>query len=260
MTACASCDPRAAPTWPIPIADIVSGKPVPPRPSVRDRVLAGDGPAPRVRPLPRPGDLRDRRLGAARLRHRDRAARPLGAGLRTLRRRRRRRAGRGPLRAADRRGRYAGRPSTSDCWPWAGCRRATRPTRSSRSPGSRRSPGRCAATARPTPCSTRRAGRLGPGADRRPGDRATPASPRLGRASAASRWPRPARRRGLGLAVMAELLDWGAERGATTAYLQVLATTRPALALYETARLPHAPPLPLPHAQPELRARPAARG
>lgn len=43
----------------------------------------------------------------------------------------------------------------------------------------------------------------------------------------------PARRRqGLGLAVMAALLAWGAERGATTAYLQVLGDNEPALALY----------------------------
>ncbi len=41
------------------------------------------------------------------------------------------------------------------------------------------------------------------------------------------------RRRGLGLAVVAELLDWGAEHGATAAYLQVLADNHAALALYE---------------------------
>lgn len=41
------------------------------------------------------------------------------------------------------------------------------------------------------------------------------------------------RRRGLGLAVVGALLDWGAERGATTAYLQVLGDNEPALALYE---------------------------
>jgi GNAT superfamily N-acetyltransferase len=40
------------------------------------------------------------------------------------------------------------------------------------------------------------------------------------------------RRRGLSLRLMAELLDWGAERGATTAYLQVLGDNEPALALY----------------------------
>ncbi len=41
------------------------------------------------------------------------------------------------------------------------------------------------------------------------------------------------RRRGLGLAVVGALLDWGAERGATTAYLQVLGDNEPARALYE---------------------------
>ncbi len=41
------------------------------------------------------------------------------------------------------------------------------------------------------------------------------------------------RRRGLGLALMDALLDWGAEHGATTAYLQVLGDNAPALALYQ---------------------------
>lgn len=40
------------------------------------------------------------------------------------------------------------------------------------------------------------------------------------------------RRRGLGLAVVEALVGWGAERGATTVYLQVLADNAPALALY----------------------------
>ena len=44
----------------------------------------------------------------------------------------------------------------------------------------------------------------------------------------------PAERgRKLGLLVMAELLDWGAERGATTAYLQVLGDNARAFALYD---------------------------
>jgi GNAT superfamily N-acetyltransferase len=41
------------------------------------------------------------------------------------------------------------------------------------------------------------------------------------------------RRQGLGLQVMSALLEWGAERGATTAYLQVLGDNTPALRLYE---------------------------
>lgn len=41
------------------------------------------------------------------------------------------------------------------------------------------------------------------------------------------------RRRGFGLAVVDALLGWGAERGASTAYLQVLGDNQPALALYE---------------------------
>ena len=40
------------------------------------------------------------------------------------------------------------------------------------------------------------------------------------------------RRRGHGLAVMAALLEWGAEQGATTAYLQVLGDNTGALELY----------------------------
>lgn len=41
------------------------------------------------------------------------------------------------------------------------------------------------------------------------------------------------RRQGLGVAVVAALLEWGAEHGATTAYLQVLGDNAAALALYE---------------------------
>jgi GNAT superfamily N-acetyltransferase len=42
------------------------------------------------------------------------------------------------------------------------------------------------------------------------------------------------RRQGLARAIMAALLEWGAELGATTAYLQVLGHNAPALALYES--------------------------
>jgi ribosomal protein S18 acetylase RimI-like enzyme len=41
------------------------------------------------------------------------------------------------------------------------------------------------------------------------------------------------RRQGLGLAVVDALLEWGAERGATTAYLQVVGDNAPAIAMYE---------------------------
>ncbi len=53
-------------------------------------------------------------------------------------------------------------------------------------------------------------------------------------------WVNPERRRrGLGLAVIARLLGWGAELGATTTYLQVLSDNEPALTLY--ARLGFTP-------------------
>jgi ribosomal protein S18 acetylase RimI-like enzyme len=46
-----------------------------------------------------------------------------------------------------------------------------------------------------------------------------------------------ARRRGLARAVMAALLDWGAERGATTVWLHVETDNAPAIALYEAIGL-----------------------
>lgn len=44
----------------------------------------------------------------------------------------------------------------------------------------------------------------------------------------------PARRQGHARAVLAALLDWAGEHGATRCYLEVLATNAPALALYES--------------------------
>ena len=44
----------------------------------------------------------------------------------------------------------------------------------------------------------------------------------------------PARGRGLGRAVMSALLEWGAAQGARTAYLQVISDNQPALALYDS--------------------------
>ncbi len=50
-----------------------------------------------------------------------------------------------------------------------------------------------------------------------------------------SLWTAPqGRRRGLGSAVLRSLLQWGAERGATTAYLQVVESNPDAIRLYES--------------------------
>ncbi len=57
------------------------------------------------------------------------------------------------------------------------------------------------------------------------------------------------RRRGLGRAIMAALLEWGAELGATTAYLQVLGHNEPALALYDSMGFHDPPRLRLPDAR-----------
>ena len=42
------------------------------------------------------------------------------------------------------------------------------------------------------------------------------------------------RRQGLAMAVLHELLEWGAEQGATTAWLHVETDNAPAIALYES--------------------------
>ncbi len=72
----------------------------------------------------------------------------------------------------------------------------------------------------------------------------------------------PAERgRRLGLLVMAELLEWGAERGATTAYLQVLGDNTRALRALRRARLHRASPVPAtwPHPDKEFLVRASGR-
>ena len=54
------------------------------------------------------------------------------------------------------------------------------------------------------------------------------------------------RRAGVGTTVLAALLEWGAERGATTAWLHVEVDNAPGAGALRAGRLPHAPRLPLP--------------
>ena len=57
------------------------------------------------------------------------------------------------------------------------------------------------------------------------------------------------RRRGLARAIMAALLEWGAERGATTAYLQVLGHNAPGPGAVRRAGLHDPPRLRVPDAR-----------
>ena len=59
------------------------------------------------------------------------------------------------------------------------------------------------------------------------------------------------RRQGLALAVMAALLEWGAEQGATTAYLQVLGDNAAGARAVRRPGLRHPPRVPLPDARAE---------
>ena len=73
-------------------------------------------------------------------------------------------------------------------------------------------------------------------------------TPTTGSASASIEVDPEHRRRGLASAVMAALLEWGAERGATTAYLQVLGRQRAGAGALRAAGLRDPPRLPLPDA------------
>jgi GNAT superfamily N-acetyltransferase len=224
----------------IALADIVSGKPVPPRPSVRLRVGAQEA---QVRALALWTDLETRPLGGWLLRHSPTSTarransvlamepsgvaddyeqvvafyagttgRPIAAVL--------------PDSAEEAMFRSHGWVAESDDAPTLF--QVASVARARRSLGSRQAPER---GARP-PVQLAEAGDL---ATVRIGDRAS------GVAAYDRDWvgfrsievDPEHRRQGWGLAVMDALLEWGAERGATTAYLQVLGDNEPAIALYE---------------------------
>ena len=137
--------PRVGRAGDIRLADIVSGKPVPPRPSVRHRVSPLRGAAARAGALPRPRDRAGRRLAAPPLPHRDRPARELGPGLRPAGRRRTPTSGvRRPLPSGRSRPCCPTPPRTSCSGRTAGWRRATTPTRCSSWRAWRRCDARCA--------------------------------------------------------------------------------------------------------------------
>ncbi|WP_156391061.1 MULTISPECIES: GNAT family N-acetyltransferase [unclassified Nocardioides] len=231
--------PESGPAVPIAIADIVSGKPVPPRPSVRHRVTPLDAQRRALALFP---DLATEPLGDWTLRHSPtstarransvlavapsgadgdyervvefyatRTGRPIAAVL--------------PDSAEDALFRGHGWvPESNDA--------DTLFQVASVAQASRRVVSRLAALTPPPPVSYEEDGGL---VTVRLGDRAS------GIAAYADDWvgfrgievDPEHRRQGLGVAVMAELLEWGAVHGATTAYLQVLGDNAPALALYE---------------------------
>ncbi|NHA00187.1 hypothetical protein G5V59_08685 [Nocardioides sp. W3-2-3] len=247
----ASCvvQPETGTAVEIALADIVSGKPVPPRPSVRQRVGVRESeartgvlwpdlervplgewePAPRARAggaaaqagqlLPRgrrpgpPGGRCPRRGG--RLLRRPRAGPAHPGGGRLLRRGRG--AGRRLGAARPRRVRACGWPA----WPsygarWAGAAR----TPSSPSPASGR-------TQRSAPAATR-------------SPRPRPRSTGTGSASTASPSSPGTAAAGSPATCSRSLLDWGAEQGATTVWLHVETANPGGLALWDALGLaPH---------------------
>ena len=222
--------------------------------SARHRVSPARGPAARAGAVAGPRDRAAGRLAAAPLPDLDGTPGQLGAGDGPVRRRGRLRAGGRPLRgarkAADRRraaglgrGRALPRPRLGAGEP--------RPRHRLPARGRRRGPAHAPRR------GAARTGRAVVGDDRLVTAAATTGDGRVvasGVAAYADDWVGfrtievdPAERgRGLGLLLMAELLDWGAERGATTAYLQVLGDNAPRVRALRGARLHRASPLPLP--------------
>ncbi len=101
----------------------------------------------------------------------------------------------------------------------AAVRRALPPSARARRPAGRRG--------RPPVRAT-----IGPLHRRRLGHRASRRTPTTGWGCSGIEVDPAHRRQGLALAVIGALLEWGAERGAGTAYLQVTSDNGPALALY----------------------------
>ncbi len=223
----------------IPLADIVSGKPVPPRPSVRHRVPPVEA---QTRALALWPDLETQPLGAWLLRHSPSSPARRANSVLAF----------GPSGVPDDLDRVVDFYAARTGRPIAAVLSGSAEEELFRGRGWGPESGdadtvfQVAGVAR----TRRLLGARGIGADAAPevvveedGDLATA---RIGdRASAVAAYDRDwvgfrglhvapeHRRQGLGLRVMAALLEWGAERGATTAYLQVLSENAPALALYD---------------------------
>lgn len=227
--------PEDGPAVPVAIGDIVSGKPVPPRPSTRLRVSAQEA---QLRALALWPDLQTEPLGDWLLRHSPTSTARRANSVLAL----------GPSGVADDYDRvvdfYAGRTGR----PIAAVLPDSPEDAIFRGHGWVAESGDADTLFQVTGvAAARRAGaaRLAPHppvaldetgdlATVTVGDRAS------GVAAYADDWVgfrgihvHPAhRRQGLALVVMAALLEWGAERGARTAYLQVLSDNAPAIALY----------------------------
>ncbi|MDF1603960.1 GNAT family N-acetyltransferase [Nocardioides sp. YIM 152315] len=224
----------------IPLADIVSGKPVPPRPSTRHRVSAGEAQRRALALFP---DLRPEPLGDWLLRHSPAASARRANSVLAI----------GPSGVADDYARVVAWYAERGARPIAAVLPGSEEEDLFRGHGwvvesddadtlfqiAGVAAARRAAVPRQAPERLPRPPTTfdedGDLVTVRIGDRAS------GVAAYAQDWVGfrgievdPAhRRQGLGLAVMEALLEWGAERGATTAYLQVLGDNHGAIAMYE---------------------------